>query len=248
MQRDHVSFSEVLVFSTCQFQHHLIYRLGKRPPHTIFSLFGTAVHEAIEEVLVRKNKFAWLRMGKQILKFCRENNIENPRSWVLQGFSVLRKVFAWILKNFPKAKVLGVEVELDTRLSNAMRFVGFIDLILQDQDGKTHIIDFKTSNSGWSKTRKSSKMKNYQVLIYKKVYSKLFKIREEDIETHYLVLAREKSEKPSVELVSIPSEPEMLSEATEWFLQGSERISRGLKMKNRGGCEYCSFNGSELCP
>ena len=49
-------------------------------------------------------------------------------------------------------------------------FKGFIDLVLQTDDGKYHIIDWKTCSWGWKSEKKSDRLTTYQLTLYKKFF------------------------------------------------------------------------------
>ena len=43
------------------------------------------------------------------------------------------------------------------------KFKGFVDLVLMTEDGKCHVIDWKTCSWGWDYKKKNDKMVTYQL-------------------------------------------------------------------------------------
>ncbi len=51
----------------------------------------------------------------------------------------------WLRKHFSKVGMIRHEVEFESRLNDASRISGTIDLLIEDEDENWHVIDFKTS-------------------------------------------------------------------------------------------------------
>jgi predicted RecB family nuclease len=100
-------------------------------------------------------------------------------------------------KNFNKFfslkhdELVAIEQPINTKISENVNFMGFIDLIIRDTfNGRYRIIDFKTSTRGWSKYQKSDPVKNAQILLYKKFYAELLNISEDVIDVEFIILKR----------------------------------------------------------
>ena len=70
------------------------------------------------------------------------------------------------------------------------KFKGFIDLVLKTEDGKYHIIDWKTCSWGWDMKKKTDKIISYQLTLYKNFYALKYNIDVNNIETHFALLKR----------------------------------------------------------
>ena len=100
-------------------------------------------------------------------------------------------------KNFNKFfslkhdELVAIEQPINTKISENVNFMGFIDLIIRDTfTGRYRIIDFKTSTRGWSKYQKSDTVKSAQILLYKKFYAELIGISEDVIDVEFIILKR----------------------------------------------------------
>jgi hypothetical protein len=80
---------------------------------------------------------------------------------------------------------------LNATIKEGVYFIGFIDIVIRDlASNEIIIIDLKTSTMGWNQYQKADKMKNSQILLYKKYYSELFNIPLNKIKVEYQILRR----------------------------------------------------------
>ena len=264
MKKEHVSFSEVHLYHQCKFRHYIEYTLGNRGGDTVHTVFGNAVHEAIDRVKKGQDKkIAWITMGKTIAKFIKKNPVHtyvmdgeeksqdlDYKEWVCQGFSIYSEVFDWIDNHFPNHTLIDSEMKLyeDTRIEG-IKFKGFIDLIILDEDGIYHVIDFKTSNWGWNREKRSDTKKQYQISLYKNFFCSKENIDPKKVKTHFLILKRNPPKNSSAcELITVTSGPKKLLNATEWMEKQAKGIRKGLRLKNRTSCKFCPWQHTKLCP
>jgi hypothetical protein len=108
-----------------------------------------------------------------------------------------RRILAWLDKHIHKFysksgfELVGIEIPLNATIKEGVHFIGFIDIVLRDMAAnEIIIIDLKTSTMGWNQYQKADKMKNSQILLYKKYYSELFNIPLNKIKVEYQILRR----------------------------------------------------------
>jgi hypothetical protein len=108
-----------------------------------------------------------------------------------------RRILAWLDKHMHKFysksgyELVGIEIPLNATIKTGVHFIGFIDIVLRDlAENSIIIIDLKTSTMGWNQYQKADKMKNSQILLYKKYYSELFNIPLSKIRVEYQILRR----------------------------------------------------------
>lgn len=265
MELSHVSFSEIHLYSKCQFWHHIEYTLENKQPDSIHLLFGSSVHAAIDKTLKTEFKFSWISMGKQIYSWIKKNPIYkfinkegklveqelDPKEWTKQSFKIYHEIFNWLNNKFPNYKLIDSEMELYEPISEIQdfNFKGFIDLVIQDEQGNYHIVDFKTCSWGWDRDKRSDTKKQYQISLYKKFFCQKLNIDPKKVETHFILLKRTPAVNSSaVELLTISSGPKKLQNANEWLIKQTKGIKLGLKLKNRVSCKYCPWNHTSLCP
>jgi hypothetical protein len=108
-----------------------------------------------------------------------------------------RRILQWLDKHMHKFysksgfELVGIEIPLNATIKEGVHFIGFIDIVIRDlASNEIIIIDLKTSTMGWNQYQKADKMKNSQILLYKKYYSELFNIPLQKIKVEYQILRR----------------------------------------------------------
>lgn len=257
----YVSFSELNVFDNCQYQHHLMYNEKLKQGDTVHTIFGGALHHAIDERLSKGSKNSWISFGKMFLKGLKANNITEdkwtpgedktikPKVWIKSGFEIYKGIFDWLDTQFPDYKLIGSEIDIFDPIPGVPDafMKGFVDLILSC-DGKVYVLDFKTCNWGWTKEKLQDTKKKYQIRIYKHFISKKFDIKEEDIEVGFILLKRNPPKTQSrYQLVNVSSGEKAQLNVIEWVQKKTKGIKRGQKLKNREACKYCDFFDTKHC-
>lgn len=93
--------------------------------------------------------------------------------------------------NYRKYKLVGIELPLEFWLTKAVRYQGFLDIVLEEiETGNIVIFDLKTSEKTWSKFQKTDKNKTMQLVMYKMFYSELFNISLDKISVQFIILKR----------------------------------------------------------
>jgi hypothetical protein len=180
----------------------------------IHSVFGSAMHETLQEYLSRclrisKSQADKNMNTKEFLKekmrefFVKESNDgQNPICSKEELVEFLEDGYA-ILDYFQKSKnfnnffslkddeLIAIEQPINTKILENVNFLGFIDFIVRNKKtGRYRITDFKTSTKGWSKYQKADPVKNSQILLYKKFYAELLGISQDLIDVEFIILKR----------------------------------------------------------
>jgi hypothetical protein len=210
-----VSFSQYSMWSTCPQQYKLAYIDGlSESTSNIHSVFGTAMHETLQEYLniclrISKSQadktidlklFLKERMRQLYLKESNngEVNICTKEELVefLEDGNILLDWFQKS-KNFNKFfslkhdELVAIEQPINTKIAENVNFLGFIDLVTKDTySNRYKIIDFKTSTRGWSDYQKKDPVKNAQILLYKKFYSEMLNVSVDMIDVEFIILKR----------------------------------------------------------
>ncbi len=197
----HISFSALKIWSECPYKHKLSY-LDKVPGFrgNEYTAFGTALHDTCEKMLVEnlqeREAFFEKRFDETIKDLPedierRQNLIE---SMYTQGKDIIPHVFPALEDYFGEYEVMAAEEalfeDIDEFEVDGIKFKGYIDLVLKTNDGKYHIIDWKTCSWGWDAKRKNDKMTTYQLTFYKYYYAKKHNVDPKNIETHFALLKR----------------------------------------------------------
>jgi len=214
-----VSFSQYSMWHNCPQQYKLNYIDGlSESSSNIHSVFGSAMHETLQEYLSRCLRISKSQADKGMdtkafLKekmrefFLKESNEGKDPICSKEELVEFLEDGNLILDYFQKPKnfnnffslkddeLVAIEQPINTKISENVNFLGFIDFIVRSKTtGKYRITDFKTSTKGWSKYQKSDPIKNTQILLYKKFYAEMLKISEDMIEVEFIILKRKVSE------------------------------------------------------
>ena len=221
-----VSFSQYSMWSSCPQQYKLSYIDGlSQSTSNIHSVFGSAMHETLQEYLSRCLRISKSQADKnmdtkEFLKekmrefFIKESNDgadpicskEELVEFLEDGYLILD--YFQKSKNFNNFfslkddELVAIEQPINTKILEHVNFMGFIDFIVRSKTtGRYRITDFKTSTKGWSKYQKSDPIKNSQILLYKKFYAELIGISPDIIDVEFIILKRKVAE---VEDFTIP--------------------------------------------
>jgi RecB family exonuclease len=207
-----VSYSQIMMYHTCQHQWYLKYIKKKGTfEENIHLIFGSAMHTVmqnylyvlyhktskeadmldLEKMLYDELKKEFSRVVDKTSKYpaSKEDMVE----FYYDGVEILR----WFKKHrgdyFGKKgyELIGCEIPLEVDLDGNVTFKGYIDIAIRDTVGHRVLIkDFKTSTRGWNQYQKKDEKKTQQMVLYKKMYSEQFGVPVENIEIEYIILKR----------------------------------------------------------
>jgi hypothetical protein len=206
---------------------------------SIHTVFGTAVHEVVQEWLtelyegtVKKSNemdFKQLLHEKIFTIYAQEkekygkhfSTSEELTEFYNDGVEILEYVRKKRSNYFGTKhyKLVGVEIPLVHQIGNNLFFKGFIDIVLYDeQDDKYIILDIKTSTSGWNDYAKKDDKKLAQLLLYKEFLARQFDIDVEKVDVKYFIVKRK-----------VPADPEFpaMGRRVQEFVPPSGKIKRG---------------------
>ena len=251
----HVSYSEIKTWNECPYKHKLQYidRLDgfKGNLHTAF---GTAIHSVCEQGLLNeelnREKHFLEEFAKEIASL-EEKEVEidkSLREQMMGQYQPIVSSFRDELDNyFEDCEVISTEEKLYEDIDgHDIRFKGFIDLVVKTKDGKYHILDWKTCSWGWDARKKSDKIINYQLTLYKVFWAKKHGVPLEMVETHFGLLKRT-AKKNVTEIFRVTSGPRKTKNAMDFLEKAVNNIKRGMTIKNRLSCKYCAFYKTQHC-
>lgn len=282
-----VSFSQYSTYSTCprMYKHQYVDKLGESSAN-IHTIFGTAMHEVIQHYLsvfygVSKKQANELNLDKMLLEKLRTEFITEKEKMsegapctqleLEEFFGDGRRILEWFIKHIEKLytktgyELVGIEIPLNYEIKPGVHFIAFIDIVLREiGSGEVVIIDLKTSTSGWNKYQKEDKIKNAQILIYKKFYSDLFGVPMQNIKVEFQIMKRKLPEESPYPIPRIskhipangkPSVMKAYDEFMEFInVVFDENGDRRLDIeypktpgKNKKNCKYCEFFQRKIC-
>ena len=279
-----ISYSQYNQWVTCPHKWKLNYidELGEYTD-SIHTLFGTSMHEVLQtyltimyndtikmadalpldEMLLHRMKTNYTqimeRNGGEV--FCEQEDMEEFYSHglaILEWFKKKRNMY-FSKKNY---ELVGIEVPIEYELPNKIKFIGYMDVVLQDTfRDRYKIIDIKTSTMGWNKYMKADKNKTDQLLLYKQFYGAENNISMDKIDVEYFIVKRKLYEKvdfPQRRVQTFqpasgkPSINKLMNNLNQFldesFINGEYNVEHTyIKQPSKKNCRFCEFNQTEHC-
>ena len=211
-----ISYSQLNIFSSCQYRWGLNYRDGHKVYlPSIHAVFGTALHTTIQQYLTefydvsvaaadRLDLNAILKESLRVeyqTTYKKNKNIHfsNPAElaeFYDDGVNIIKYIKTKKSKYFSKRgwHLVGVEVPLNTppnKYIPNLRFIGYLDLVLYHEPTNTiKIIDIKTSTRGWGDKDKKDEIKLTQLILYKKLFAEQYNFPVDNIEVEFFITRR----------------------------------------------------------
>jgi hypothetical protein len=211
-----ISYSQLSIYNSCAKKWSLQYKEGNYlADNSIITTFGTAMHETIQNYLnVLYNKsgveadkidleqhFEERFKDTYLKNYQKSNNVHysNPiemKEYFEDGLEILK--FFKKKRNLYFGKkgwyLVGCEVPLllapNPTFKNIL-YKGYLDVVLYHEPTNTiKIIDIKTSTYSWGKEKKSDENKQFQLLLYKKLFSEQYDFPMENIHIEFFIVKR----------------------------------------------------------
>jgi hypothetical protein len=280
-----VSFSQYSLWLKCNYAWKLAYLDGLRVyQDSIHTIFGTAIHEVVQhyiELLYTDGKGAPVADDYPIKQAFKEKFEKLYAAGKFGDTPVPREVFEEFLidgneildfftrpvnrmQYFPSRayKIVGIELPLEIDLKNNLKYIGYLDVVLQNRtSGNIKILDIKTSTFNWNKYQKSDNGKIDQLILYKKFYSETFNVPLDNIEIEFIILKRKlddngfsKSRISTFEPANGKTTIKKTAESFDQFITAGftadgiyNKESVFERTDNKNACKYCDFHKKQ-CP
>lgn len=259
MKPVHISYSGLKDWSSCSHYYKLV-QLEKLKGFegNVYTAFGTALHETckekVENVLLDEkrhfdNSFL-VTLGDLPESEKKKLDAKMIKSMREQGKDLSSLILPSLKGQFGKFELVSAEEEIYEPIEDfkdeSYKFKGFIDLVIKTEDGKYHILDWKTCSWGWDSSKRRDPMITYQLTFYKYYFAKKHNIDLKDIETHFGLLKRT-AKKDKVEFFRVTSGPKKISNAINLLTKALYNITKNRFIKNRLSCNNCPFYKTEHC-
>jgi len=253
--RKYISYSEIKLWNECSYKHHLKYIKGLEGFRgNLFTVFGSAMHSVCEQGLLDpkldKSKHFVEEFEKGVAGL-REKGVEIDASLyelMLTQYELIIATFEKELDSyFVNCEVISMEEELYETIDGMdLKFKGFIDLVVKTEDGRYHILDWKSCGWGWDARKKADKLINYQLIFYKYFWSKKHGIPMDMIDVHFGLLKRT-AKKNNTEIFKVTSGAVKIQNAMSLLQRAAFNIGKNFSIKNRTACKGCDFYKTEHC-
>ena len=252
----HISYSELKIWAECPFKHKLMYiDKIKGFVGNEYTAFGGAIHSLCENALLGKlpeedyEEYFQHAFRAELNKV----PVSKPKlvmEMLSQANRISPEVIPAVESYFGNFEVVSVEERLFEKIENfedaEYNFKGFIDFVVKTEDGKYHIVDWKTCSWGWDAERRSDRLTTYQLTLYKKFFCQKHNIDPKNVETHFALLKRT-AKKNHVEFFRVTSGPRKTNNASDLLIKALSNINNQIKFKNRMSCDRCDFRKTEHC-
>jgi hypothetical protein len=255
----HISFSELVTWNECPHKHKLVYQEKIRQfQGNEFTAFGTSIHNVCEKVLlddsVDMKRIFLESMDKEKASLGYKGIEVDRKFWAElknQGVELTDYILPGVKKYFGSYTVVSTEEKLmePSGLDEEYKFKGFIDLVVKTEDGKYHIVDWKSCSWGWDLKKKTDPMITYQLTLYKHYFAKKHGIDPKMIETHFALLKRTAREN-NVEIFRVTSGPRKTKNVLTLLTKAIYNIKAKTHIKNRLSCykyRKCEFCHTQYC-
>lgn len=254
--KQHVSFSEVKCWDECSYRHKLIHvdkiDLFKQNE---FVGFGTAVHSSCENFLKTGIMDTEIAV-KYIDEFWTEYQLKKVGEWKKQAVDILKEIPDYLNQQFPGWSTVSAEELLYENIEGIedIKFKGYVDAIIKvptEIRGKIKdlywIIDFKTSNFGWTLEKKQDQSIRNQLVYYKNFWSKKANIPFQDIRCGFMILKRTAKQGNKCDFFSVSVGDKTSGRSLKVLNNMISSVKKGVAIKNRESCKYCDFNNTDHC-
>ena len=251
--KKHISYSELKTWAECPYKRKLMYvdRVKKFIGNE-FTAFGRALHFLCENLVFDKVEDPEDFFNLSFEKELQDAGIEETdlvKEMRTQALEITPQIMPELTKIFGEYEVFSVEEQLYQPIKDSdtgYNFKGFIDLVIRTNDGKFHIIDWKTCSWGWDAKKRADKYITYQLTLYKKFWCEKYEVDPKLVETHFALLKRT-AKKDNVEIFRVTSGPRKVENATKLLTKALIHISRKHHVKDRRSCQFCEFKKTEHC-
>jgi len=256
---ERISYSALVNFHHCgRYYENINLKKIKPRINTPDMAFGTLSHRGTQDVLMAKmsaleSSEKFKKIWNRFDKFWKLDS--KYKNYNTVGQKVILEIEEFLIKEFGKFKVKHVEYDIKKPIPNYPQyFKGYIDVVLELENGNIAIIDLKTANSFYFFEEFRDKIKDYQISLYKKYYSELEKVNLNSISTYFVVFEKNISSKKSINIVEVGSSNKKLQNAEEWLQKSLRSINAGKFYKNLQSCRkygdkhICAFYKTDRCP
>ena len=283
-----ISYSQMSMYRSCPHKWALQYRDGhKISEQSIHMTFGTAIHEAIQHYLdimydssaaaadrVNIEEYFEERFRETYLKDYKSNknvHFSNPaemKEFYDDGINILTYFKKKRGSYFNKKGWHLVKCELPLLVSPNIAYKnvlyrGYLDVVLYHEPTNTiKILDIKTSTKGWSDKEKKNEDKQFQLILYKKLFAEQYNFPIENIEVEFFIVKRKLYEssdyvipriqtfKPASGKIKISRAEKAMNEFIENVFTKDANFKEITLTPNpsKWNCGFCPYkNKKELC-
>lgn len=257
--KPHVSFSEVKLWKECSWRHKLVHvdKVGASLPSPILT-FGTVIHASCESFLLTR-KMDIDECIRQLGDEWRKNadqpgfTEETLQTACQDAKCILEELPAFFDRTFSEWETIDAEHNLYEPIDgHPHAFKGFIDAVIKTKGKRGEdliwILDYKTSQRGWFKDKRSDETLKYQLALYKNYWlAKHPEVKMKDVRCGFVILKKDAKPGNHCELFTVSLGPVPIKRSLTVMSNMITTLKRGIAIKNREACKWCEFRETEKC-
>lgn len=257
--KPHISFSEVKLWKECSYRHNLVHikKIDLSKPSPVLD-FGTAVHAACEHYLLKREMNPQIALDALEVAWKKHEGVTEFSQPALakakeETIAILSEVPSFLDKEFPNWEVVDAEHQLYEPVENYPHaFKGFIDGVIKAKGkrGETiyWILDWKTSNRGWFREKRSDDMVKAQLALYKNYWcQKNPHVPFKDVRCGFVILKKVAKSGDHCELFSVSLGEVPIQRSLKVVSSMLSAVKKGIAIKNRDSCTWCEYKNTEHC-
>jgi hypothetical protein len=263
--KKHISYSEFRMWKECTYRHFLTHveRVDDTKDENPTLAFGTSMHKFCELYFSTRDHTESIKSAITEFESAWESGLRSKDKAIftekerkrcitnLINFSV--DIPEWFDEKFPGWKLIATEAAIMTPVdeehgTDGYSFKGFIDIVIE-YDGDTWILDWKTSNKGWSSSKRNDELTHKQLQMYAAYYESLGLPLTGRVRGGFVILNRsaELGDR-SCDLVEINLDETKQHDAKKSIKHMLKVIERGISIKDKSACFFCPYAKTEHCP
>ena len=278
-----ISYSQLSMYNKCPKQWKLQYRDKiKLYQPSMHAVFGTSIHETLQHYLTVMYDTSGANADREDLvgyfeskyrlhykkEYIKNNNKhfttpEQMLEFFEDGVNIINhfqknKSKYFSIKGWNLAAIELPLILVPNKQFPNVKYVGYLDIVMYHEETNTfHIIDLKTSTSGWKKSDKENEEKQFQLILYKQFFSTLFNIDKSKINVEFIILRRKVytegdfPQKP-IQIFVPPTGPSKINKALTSLNTCIEScfgndIVDFTPNPSKWNCVFCPFLNTEHC-
>lgn len=224
--------------------------------------FGGTIHDAIEQYLLGNGPLDPEATAKKVEEtlLTLPKFTGNAAEWAATVAPIFEELPGFLSKTFSNYSVVSAEFPLMEAIEKKQErfFKGFIDCILktevhnptdssQPPEEIYWIIDWKTSDWGWTGQKKRDPLKQMQLVLYKHFWCTKNNIPFDKVKCGWVILKRTAKPGEHIELVPVTVEAKDIEHAVGMVYKMLGSMEKKIFTKNRNHCRFCPYLNTEHC-
>jgi hypothetical protein len=230
--------------------------------NTMWTHYGTWMHKYVQATLsgelepsIAAKKFirSWFTFCRLYKKPLVGKSRDEPTSYYKGPVRAIMTIKEDFEKEFGKFKILCIEERLREATKYPQVFTGYIDIVIELENGDIVIADFKSCPSHFMFNKYKDKYRDYQLTLYKHHYCMKYGVDPKKVETYFVTIAKDPKIKKPTTFMRVTSGPKKVQNALDWLNGALAAVEKKMFVKNKTACDdfygnSCPYKNTPHCP